>query len=614
MSSPLSEEAGPSKPSVPTASEEQRDSERWPTSNRILVLSLDGLSLPALERAVQSITGGEAGPADRGEDDPEEESIGPLAERSGTGSDGEETDGAASFTTYRAVQQDDHSQGPSDTTGAFIPWTISNRYYTANVHFQSLSLKSSGSRRPARRAEAPSVPDEGLAVLGQAMQGVTAIVLVVPSQGPLEAHRSRLERLAKATDSIAGEVLEGVDMPLGFDLAVSVVVGLPDASVPLEVNGSRRPVRGPDASSEELADLYAEQGWEYIDLALDDMDETSSSSSSSSADDDAADPEQEGARQNSMESGAQGLSRVKDALEANLWAGMKRQDQGRADARSASLTANSEDEPSGNGGSDLTNEDTALERMLRNLDLSMSAQDEKRGDESISGLISSERDPALFTADPNAPSAFEGVQTTAEDEEMARRFLAQIAQFEGREKPNRADRGEETAGASAHNEKTTLPESPEERRRNQTEALQRLEEFLQSEDPTWLGVSGAGRPMKPSEASSTEWRETSGQDGFEDDFDDFVKGMGDTSAVSEQTATNDDFDDFDGDDDDDFRPDNPNFRGTSRVEAIDSKLGASLAEVQAESARVQGMSGSQASKEQEAEKVVREMLEKWDLG
>lgn len=462
-----SEEAGPST---------QR-------SSRITVVSLQGLPEPSLVQLVHSITDGEAQTKTAGVED---------------------DSGSSSFVTHR-----------DSTATSTIPWTIDNRYYTSEVHFKvasvHLPLNNVGS---IRRKQPSEQTQEDTRRLREELRDVQAVVVVVQvdSSMGLTEHQTLLDQLDSA-GSAEGE--ERDSMPMAFGLAISVVVALPapmDASKPLGAAAA-------EIKREQLVELYADHGWEYVDLvdgmgagALtddvddhltleDDQDKNASSRGSNDEEEDEVTGE------------TKGLARVKEALEANLWPSLIRKDssQGSRKQRQASMSSPdsarqspvswlarrvnhlmSTDDVINAGNPTDANDDDEIEAMFRNLDLNLPS----------SGLSSLPTDGAH--AEP-----------TAQDEDLARRFLASISDFEKQHSLHDDGRSFDLNALLSRQEPQnthTLPESEADRKAHQEEALKRLEQFLQSEDVDWPGEAGQGAQPLTSNALA-----------FEDDFDEFVK-------------------------------------------------------------------------------------------
>jgi hypothetical protein len=146
-------------------------------------------------------------------------------------------------------------------------------------------------------------------------------------------------------------------------------------------------------------------------------------------------------------------------------------------------------------------------------------------------------------------------EPTAQDEELARRFLASIADFEKYQFAEQVGIGEKREGESARStgqhgargilgeEGTTLPESEEERNRHQAEALRKLEEWLQNEDGDWPGASASAStsmggvafedfdldPSRPQDEKA-QVPPGAGDDAFDDDFDEFISATATASS------------------------------------------------------------------------------------
>ncbi|PWN28536.1 hypothetical protein BDZ90DRAFT_231519 [Jaminaea rosea] len=531
------------------------------SSSRILVLSpfAKEVPLPSLEHLVRSITAG---------NDDEEEEAG--------------VNDAASADAEDARQ---------------LRWTIDNRYYTAEVHFRLVALDLGEPRRIRRRAMADSRNDDEASAsvdrLRQELDGVPAVVLVMPGRHSVTAHGKVLAQLQEATsqqDETQQDDEEEASMPMGFELGASVVVCLPkvmqQADHGVQGNGSK------SDEEEQLRDLYAENGWECIDLARD------LGVGEDGEEDDAGSEGDDGNEEGENE--AQGLKRVREALEAHMWPGLQR--KGPSSSRELGGTASAALARSVTQRGD---QDADIDEALRRLDLDLppelsSQTASSTSSTALNGLLSADRDPLMGAAaghssssatgrpDSSAPIDLLDVQPTVEDEELARKFLAQINDLEQQRPPG------ESNGAG---EASTAPESEEVRRAKQEEALRRLEEFLESEDATWGRARDGANVEEEEDGLGTAAARPSALH-FEDDFDDFV-----TPPTRDRLSTSENVED---DDDDEEILAAAAFGGTANFEG-------SLHQLRLEAERVRGMPGDREAKEKEAEDVVRRMLEGWNL-
>lgn len=477
----LEQAAGPS--SLPPASTQR--------SNQILVLSLQGLPERSLTQLIDSITDGEASS--------------PNVE----GEEPNDPDGAESFIARRSVH---------DTRS----WTIDNRYYTADVHFKiasvELPISSMGMKRASEKTKAE------LERLKAELEGIQAVVAVIQTDSKmgLAEHQRYLERLDQTGGDAEDDTDGDASMPIGFGLSISVVVALPAAVSP---DYTRDQSSSPPPRREELIELYADHGWEYIDLSegltLDDAD--------------AEDDSDTGSRASTSDEGeSKGLARVREALEANLWPDIVRKERQTSARKVSSRTASSFPAQASATRAHLSTAeiidiegdadgDDDIEAMFRKLDLNLPSM------ASASASMPTPGEPSAAHAEPNA-----------QDEELARRFLASIADFE---KKRDADGHDSNAFdldclLASHEAQAshTLPESEKDRQRHQGEALRKLEEFLQSEDGDWPSAAAGtdadqAFEMPPQSRSKLA---------FEDDFDEFVK-----APVAQSTERNEDSDDGD---------------------------------------------------------------------
>lgn len=460
-------------------------SDEFPRSSRILVLSPTGVQLPSLQQFVSSIT------EERLADEPDAKRFTPEDPL-------DDEDGASSFhTTRRELKQANDSP-----TASYIPWTIDNRYYTAQVHFRSIALELplTETRRTRSKASTDAVavtPDKQLSNLRSELQDVQSVVIVMPGGLPLPAHKKMLEHLEATTRS--GTEDEQETMPIGFALSVSTVICLPHVQTFEQTEAGRRQQPSP-AKQDELMDLYAESGWEYIDLGSGDNktgsiglqnydgDDGDSQNSSKGDEDSVISADDDGE--------PQGLSRVREALEANAWPGLIRKGptghQRLVDEVNPPATRPAQDD------------NDEVEAMFRKLDLNLPSLPTALGDDSLDLSASS--------------NAAVHVEPTAEDADLAARFLESISAFEA-------------ASSSAGQDSSTMPETEAERSRKQAEALKRLEDFLEDEDAGWPQAAESSRSGTAEHlpSSSAEKATTSGN--FDDDFDAFVTASSSSAGI-----------------------------------------------------------------------------------
>lgn len=604
-------------------------------SSRILLLGLNGTPTAVLENLVHSITSGETQSAADGDAD---------GTSKNEGNHDSEDEGSSSFVTSRILPEGGSSDAAATSA---MPWTIDNRYYTAKVHFRCVSLALVGSRGQQRA--------DLIARLAEELADITAVILVfsracaTSTQGvwslrSRKVHEDLLTTLQQsASPSTSAQLSEEVTTlgltPLGFDLAVSVAVALPapkhePQSMQLEIRQ-----RADEASQEELLELYADQGWEYVNLGIDFEDTDSESGKEEEEDDDEEEEDEEEkekggpARNSHRGSGAgaeaQGLERVREALEANMWPNLERKTDGARRKRNDAAAERSQTVRTGSD-EDSGDEDAQLEAMLRKLDLDLPTpsaslqKDSKDATEASSrpleGLQSLDRDPTLMhgrAADSSINAILGDAEPTKEDEELARKFLAQIVELERSTEGRATASGSEEAGDAA----ATAVESEEQRKRNQADALRRLEEFLASEDPEWnAGSRALNDESRVSDALQSDEEATLRQGSrpiFEDDFDAFVSAeeitaVGHSSSSAKENSQTGPW------------PDAPHHRwnigdGINEEHLADEDVGfdfgssISLAELRSEAQRVRGMPGNVQDREREAERVVQQMLRKWDL-
>ncbi|KAE8211377.1 hypothetical protein CF327_g4881 [Tilletia walkeri] len=185
------------------------------------------------------------------------------------------------------------------------PWHISNRYYDADVEFVAISLPLTRwtATRPPSSVDSETTngsEDQVVAALRKALEGVPAVILALSESQSEQVHRTLLDRISKVQDA--------------FDLEVSLVINVGAPLSPEAATASSRPQ---SHVTEDLTELYAEQGWEYIDLmALEEDDDEDSN---------------EG-RLESVQAGeaeVTGIDRVRQALFANTWPNLRRNDERR---------------------------------------------------------------------------------------------------------------------------------------------------------------------------------------------------------------------------------------------------------------------------------------------
>ncbi|GAA5894365.1 uncharacterized protein JCM6883_003800 [Sporobolomyces salmoneus] len=173
----------------------------------------------------------------------------------------------------------ERSSGAEDLPHLTSPWSIRNKYYSANVQFRILPLAD---------AEGAQV-----AVAGDGDE--PAIVVLVPSQAmPPAPAKQLLETLSKRIPE--------------FDVSLLVTLP-PQPSTPTTVTGSSQAFRMTNRVTEKpdeeaWDDLALDNGFEWIDL-------------SSGFDDGTSDQALE-------DDHGEGLGRIRDALESHMWEGMVR--------------------------------------------------------------------------------------------------------------------------------------------------------------------------------------------------------------------------------------------------------------------------------------------------
>ncbi|KAN0065386.1 hypothetical protein ACQY0O_001222 [Thecaphora frezii] len=451
----------------------------------------------------------------------------------------EDADGAASFVYTAPPTQ---GSAPIPIADHVVPWHISNRYYDADVEIRALQPQEVGFLFSSSRARATASKDvfdalvNGAALSGPAassrgaserlanrLRGIPAVVLLVDACAPLQSHKRILAGLSVLSTGSSGEQEAGqpddeVEGGLsGFNLEVSLVAGLA-APQQLELYGdtgssSRWTSGGGSAgratTAESLAELYAAEGWEYVDLSGQDC-----TAGLDALSDGGIEEEELGSDDGIDE--AEGLERIREALMTHTWPGLRRKGEA-AGGRGA--WQRSED---GGAASSLPGLHAAtaiaFSDWQQRSDLMDQAEDDndndsQREDEAASSL------PAQATANATAPSesALQGPSEHATpdeaDEALARAFLARISSL--------------SMDATAAGElQLPMPSNPR--------AMEELEAFLESEDPAWPRDSFASLDAGSKESEEEEQGSggTWGRRGlaqlqrdvkaFDDDFDDFV--------------------------------------------------------------------------------------------
>ncbi|EPQ30854.1 uncharacterized protein PFL1_01751 [Pseudozyma flocculosa PF-1] len=417
------------------------------------------------------------------------------------------SDGSASAAPHHHQQQD----------GISVAWHISNRYYDADVQVRGLrpeevasvvqcrKPRGLGSQRrpqagtgdvfdalaqqrasvevgPSSSTPMPSSGEDANDRLAQRLRGVPALVLVVDSSASLSTHKRILAGLSAVADpdrTTGDEDEEGAGIS-GFGLGVSLVVGLPTPR-PLDVDADAGQAstsgpkdRGLAASRDDLVELYATDGWEYVDLGVDG---TGSDSFSDDGTDSGSDGE-EGQE-------AEGIERVREALMTHPWPGLMRKDeaQGRAMRRL---------DQEADGGATLFAPSTGLAtgsfsdwRPRRDEEREADDDDnDGAGFEDGAGL----RAPSDPSVAPRFPSlGLEEHATPDEvDEALARAFLARLEHGFSLHPVTGEGEGEgEGEGGAGADGKMDLPLPTNPR------ALEELEAFLESEDPAWPSSSSS---------------------------------------------------------------------------------------------------------------------------
>lgn len=441
------------------------------------------------------------------------------------------------------IVDEDNGSSPSQQDTENIPWHISNRYYDVDVHFRisqsealrpSRSIGSSSKSRlaprqarlksehsdtkakeddnalnqkardvfaalelgppPASRdaiasSSSPNTEIDLLDEIREEVRDVQAVMIIVDRDQSIAEHRKLINRMNNEKD----------DIPLlsGFDLAISLIVALPsplnDASGPTTFTGI--------SHSAEVEELYAGEGWEYVDLAkivsddynsllvADDRDEETDSLSEHGDDE------------------KQGIERLREALMTHAWPGLERkQDRKHTNTsiQSDGLLALKSDT------------DDNLTKTLESLRLDLDAIDD-------AGMT----------------------QPTEKDEELARLFMARIqaaqeAGIGGNVQQNGAN-STQTGGRSVADMQTAL------------------EDFLESNEPGLFSGQSRQNTSRNDEAWAVHGKQTgssSQQEAFDDDFTEFVQADATQSVIGTGTNTLDSLDEDDlgfiGDADDAF--------------------------------------------------------------
>lgn len=389
-----------------------------------------------------------------------------------------------------------------------IPWHISNRYYDVDVHFkisQNEALRPSRTRSNITSRLAPrqarmridqsssqknttevkeddhildqrardvfaalemgppstsSIASNGsnsrnadteLADrLREEVKDVQAVMIIVDRSQSLSEHQKLMDRLCSEKD--------GLPLLSGFDLAISLIVALPS---PLD--DATRPTSFTDISySSGIEELYAGQGWEYVDLArmvsekVDTMllSEQEEEGSISFSDD--------------VEDEKQGIERLREALMTHAWPGLERKQDRKQKGASLTLDNYTDDH---------------LTKTLESLRLDLDAIDE---------------------AGKTEP--------TEKDEQLAKLFMARILSAQ------QAGLGQD--GQTNGRTNARIGDS------NVADMQIALEEFLESNDPGLFSTQSRQIHSEADEAwivNDAKAHVSDQKEAFEDDFTEFVQ-------------------------------------------------------------------------------------------
>ncbi|KAK0562278.1 hypothetical protein OC861_005396 [Tilletia horrida] len=183
-------------------------------------------------------------------------------------------------------------------------WHISNRYYDADVEFATLSLHLASESVTGSSKQPAEEQDKVNAALKTTCEGVPAVILLLTQARSEESHSALLRRVATAVEA--------------YDLEVSLAISTATSAVSSAdtVISSAPPVSSEE--TEKLVELYAEFGWEFIDLMA--------------QQDDDDEEEEDAYKLTSVSAGEEevfGIERVRQALSAHTWPGLKRRDDRR---------------------------------------------------------------------------------------------------------------------------------------------------------------------------------------------------------------------------------------------------------------------------------------------
>lgn len=247
----------------------------------------------------------------------------------------------------------------------------------------------------------------------------------------------------------------------GFDLGISLVVAMPSS---LEVASKHD---GVSASTEQLVEVYAAGGWEYIDLeaqmdSFADLDEGSSG--------------EEGISQGE-EGEKRGTERIREALETHAWPGLIRKNDGQMRGPVGEVASTKYN---------ITPSNDDIEGAMAAIDIND------------------------YRASEDYPSA----EPTEQDEALAKAFLKSILESQLAASSSQADEIRE--------------EKP---MRSLQEMQQELEAFLESEDSHWPVENSAPPSQNEAKSNSAWPEPEAGSSvvnmkAFDDDFSDFVSGGG----------------------------------------------------------------------------------------
>lgn len=375
-------------------------------------------------------------------------------------SDADSDPGSSSF-TYTAPASDSTETGQRGWY-ASAPYHISNRYYDADI---TLKATKDAISPPNRSAE----PNAGDAL----SQPYPAYLVVVDRSRSLEHHRLLAAQLQTKIAS-------------GFDADISIVAGVslissshPQVVTALDdVSSSSHRPKAPQASAaaktSDLVALYADHGWEFI--ATDELDANDSDGAPSLGGGEDDDRYSDGDRDDDMD----GIERIREALMNHMWSGLVRKDQ----------------------AGPLSDRNT-----LRHGDTDLLAS---------SGPFSSFSDVVVGPSDDLDPGRDGADDNRVSDNDMESDSLRQLRDRLGN--ASNSNDGFPTLSLDRHAEASDLDEQLARlflsaHNGDGAGQLAELEAFLESEDPSWPGMSFKAA-KGPEMADSTQT--------FDDDFDDFL--------------------------------------------------------------------------------------------